>query len=241
MDPNLINGLNNAFGEAHLSRWVVAEHGDVDLVLERLPNWDFDGDTAWYPTVTVSLSDVSRIAASLRRGEYLDRSAPVASFGIDSLDSIMQGFWPGAIFGHFIDADPTDAAWRDRLSLDIQRSAHGGSHTFSLWNANPEWAFDLIIWFDHLAVFDTGGAELDLDRLIAGGDQFAKAVHEDHPSTAQSGIVPFPDNFWELVASGELDKIPPEQRHRIPPNFWDDIDSYRELAKEFLRNKRKHL
>ena len=196
-DPDFVSGLNNALNEATLSAWIIdPEDASVAFTLDESLNWDFSLDTASYPTITVVLNDVGRIAASLRQG--FDLSAPVASFQLESLNSIMRGLWPRHIFGSdFLDADFEGAAWKERLSLDLLLSPENQDHTFWIYNFNSEWVFDLIIWFDQLTVLDADGDEVNLEQLIAGGIKWAAALHEGHPSTARAGIVPLPPGFLD--------------------------------------------
>lgn len=147
-------------------------------------------------TVALLLRPVGRLAASLRLGRWDDDAAPVASFGIDDLGSVVRSFGGQPIYGwEFIDPSDTSwPSWRDRLSLDERLAANAGDgHVIELFQESlggPPRHLDLRIWFDTLHVVRRDGTELQLDEFIAGGLRWWEAMRAGDPRTQGHGIVP---------------------------------------------------
>lgn len=114
--------LNVALKEA---TWIGAE---VDLA-SRLARLEFDalslpldGAASAGSRVTVAVSQVNRVAASLRMGWWNDEAAEVVPLEIADLDATVRSFGGCPIYGwEFIDPpEESWVHWRDGLSVDIR-------------------------------------------------------------------------------------------------------------------------
>jgi hypothetical protein len=143
------------------------------------------------------LSEVGRVAASLRTGHWDDSAAPVQSFDLDQLSEVVSSFGVQPIYGwQFF--DPPESSWehwRDRLSLDVHMSAGSeapGQHVLDVFKESlrgPSRTLDLRLWFNGLSGYDIDNNPKPLLEVAAAGLRWWDGFHADDPRTQGHGIV----------------------------------------------------
>jgi hypothetical protein len=142
------------------------------------------------------LTDIGRVAASLRAGRWDDEAAQVEDFQIEDLNEVVHSFGVQPIYGwSFFDPPEQDwAHWKDRLSLDLVISdAWSRQHVLDLFQesgAGPARHLDLRIWFNGLAGYDFDSQPVPLVEAAAAGRRWWDALFARDPRVAGHGIVP---------------------------------------------------
>lgn len=144
--------------------------------------------------VTLLLSGVTRIAASLRSGRWDDPRAEVMPLTIELLPEVVRSFGGSPIYGwDFI--DPAEDAWRDwrnRLSFDATVSDVPSAQVIELFQESGSGVarhLDFRAWFGELQVFDDHRNEIALEEFIAAGVRWWEGLHAGDPQTQGHGIV----------------------------------------------------
>jgi hypothetical protein len=142
--------------------------------------------------VSLLLSPVGRVVASLREADWADPSAAAVPFQVSELLGVVQSFHGLPVYGwEFFDMhDGALAKWGNRLSLDWTSGDDGRSHSITLFQEAGNRILDLIVWFDHLEVRSADGEVIQLDQFVADGKRWWEALYAGDPRTAGRGIVP---------------------------------------------------
>lgn len=192
MDEITKRGLGIALNEA---TWLGAEvdrSRRIAGLTFRVLTLPAEGPAPDDPRLSVVLSPVGRVAASLRHGRWDDHSARVESFSLDALLSVVQSFHGLPIYGWaFFDQEPRFAGWSTRLSLDEQFTGEAvHSHTIDLFQDGGGRVLDVRIWFDDVRIRNPRGDELSIDDVIAGGRRWWDALNSGDARTEGHGIFP---------------------------------------------------
>lgn len=142
--------------------------------------------------VRMVLTEVGRVAASLRPGAPgADGGEPIPVEPTELLE-VVQGFGGGAIYGwEFFDVHEAQLAeWGARLSLDHVDPRGATTHSLCVFQEGVERQLDLCIWFDALELFTPSGERLSLSDFCEGGRRWWDALYAGDPRTAGHGIVP---------------------------------------------------
>jgi hypothetical protein len=190
-------GLGIALNEATwLDMSVETERRRVGLVLRvlSLPPSEASPQPS-ESIVSVVLSGVTRIVASLRSGFWNDVDAAVVPLDVLDLPDVVRSFGGCPIYGwEFIDP-PADewSHWRNRLSVDVNLSDDAPRHVIDLFQEGGLAAprhLDLRVWFSELAVYDIDTSAIPLDEFIAAGRRWWDGLFARDQRTAGSGIFP---------------------------------------------------
>ncbi len=164
-------GLNAALSEATCLGIGIDEPGAtfrVDLEVLTLPA---DGNRR----VSVVLSGVSRIAASLRTFVWTHEKPDVERLTLAQLPGAVHSFGAAPLHGwEFIDLpDSGWSRWSELLSLDAHKHIDDAvPHVLEIsleeGPASPR-ELDIRVWFRALHVQDSNGRPLPLERFIDGG------------------------------------------------------------------------
>ena len=144
--------------------------------------------------VTLLLSGVGRVAASLRRQQWDDDGPVVLPLQIDQLDDAVHSFGGGALHGsEFVDAPESSwSLWSELLSFDTTLSDGPTPHLLELSQeegTEPR-ELDMRVWFDGITAVDPAGAEIDLQTLIDRGVRWWTAHDAGDPRTINLEVVP---------------------------------------------------
>ena len=147
------------------------------------------------PRLQLLLRGVTRVAASLRLGNWNDAAAPVQAFELPALLEVVQSFGGQPIFGwEFFDiADKKRIGWHDKTSLDVRLGdATGEEHSISLFQDGEDDVrhLDLCLWFQSLEFRTALRETVPLDEVIAGGRRWWDALFRSDPRTAGSIVIP---------------------------------------------------
>lgn len=189
-----ITGLSTALSEATcLGIDVDKESRTLRLELDVL-TLPADGPPPDDCDVYLTLTGVSRVAASLRRQRWDDLEPVVLPLELDGLHDAVNSFGGGALHGwEFIDLDDNAwNQWRKLLSFDTTIGDDPASHMleFSQEEGIDPRELDVRVWFDGLTVTDKQGGDIPLDDFIAGGVRWWKAHDLGDPRTMRPNIVP---------------------------------------------------
>jgi hypothetical protein len=189
------DGLNVALNEA---TWAGV---DVDLAARRA-RLEFDvlslppdGAPGAGSRVTVAVSQVSGIAASLRMGWWNDEAAEVIPLEIADLDATVRSFGGCPVYGwEFIDPpEESWVHWQDRLSVDTRLQQGESPHVIDLFqeggSAQPR-HMDLRIWFAKFQVTTPDGRGIALRDFIAAAVRWWDGLYSGDPRTSGQGIFP---------------------------------------------------
>ncbi|MBF4998022.1 hypothetical protein IRT45_12765 [Nocardia sp. BSTN01] len=186
-------GLNTALAEATCLGLVVdAADGRLRIELEvlTLPG---DGQPA-DGRVTLTLSGVSRVAASLRQQRWDDLEPRIFPLTLDTLGDAIAGFGGGALHGwDFIDVDDSGwALWRELLSFDTTISDRSPAHVleFSQQEGTDPRELDVRVWFEDVTVETADGSLVGLDEFVAGARRWWKAHDSCDPRTMLPDVAP---------------------------------------------------
>ncbi|UGT40428.1 hypothetical protein LTV02_31150 [Nocardia yamanashiensis] len=189
-----ITGLSTALSEATcLGIDVDKQARTLRLELDVL-TLPVDGPPPADCDVYLTLTGVSRVAASLRRQRWDDLEPVVLPLELDGLHDAVNSFGGGALHGwEFIDLDENAwNQWRKLLSFDTTIGDDPASHMleFSQEEGIDPRELDVRVWFDGLSVTDKQGNDIPLDEFIAGGVRWWKAHDLGDPRTMRPNIVP---------------------------------------------------
>lgn len=186
-------GLDTALSEATcLGLAVDAADARLRIELEvlTLPG---DGQAA-DRRVTLTLSGVSRVAASLRQQRWDDLEPRIFPLTIDTLGEAIAGFGGGALHGwNFIDLDDSGwSLWSELLSFDTTVGDLSPAHVleFSLQEGTDPRELDVRIWFTDLSIHTAGGRQLEVDQFAAGARRWWKAHDSCDPRTMLPDVAP---------------------------------------------------
>ena len=141
--------------------------------------------------VSLSLSRVGRVVASLRRSRWDDDSASAVPFSLGDLLATVQSFGGSPVYGwEFIDIEKGFAGWSGRLSLDERLGEGGDTHSLTIFQEGVDRHLDVRIWFDHLRVLRPDHTEIPVEDFIAGGKRWWDGLYSGDPRTRGAGIIP---------------------------------------------------
>ncbi|BCK52302.1 hypothetical protein [Nocardia wallacei] len=187
-------GLNTALAEATClgaAVDVAAARLRLDLEVLTLP---LDGQPAADRRVFLTLTGVSRVAASLRKQEWDDLEPKIFPLTLDTLGEAIAGFGGGALHGwDFIDVDDSGwSLWRELLSFDTTISDRPAAHVleFSQQEGIDPRELDVRVWFEGLAVETADGRPLTAADFVAGGQRWWKAHDACDPRTMSPNVAP---------------------------------------------------
>ncbi len=153
-----------------------------------------EGDGPAGSTHQLRFRNLTRLAASLRKGLWSDRNAPVEPLELSELSSVIDSFGPREIYGeHFIDStDDWLRLWGDRLSLDWQVApGTAARYSFDFFQEGGQARhLDVRIWFDDVEVLDEFGVPESLEQVAEAALRWWAALRAGDPRTASSGIIP---------------------------------------------------
>lgn len=143
------------------------------------------------------VSEIGRVAASLREGRWDDADAAVQPFDLEQLSEIVSSFGVQPVYGwEFF--DPPESSWqhwRNRLSLDVCLLGGSGGpdqHVLDLSKeslSGPTRVLDLRIWFYGLSGYDMDGNSKPLLEVASAGRRWWDGLYADDPRTQGHGIV----------------------------------------------------
>lgn len=201
LTPDKLQGLDIALNEATLVGAEVDPERRIAAVTLALLTLPESGPPPDDPRVQLILQPVGRVAASLRRGRWDDRSAPVEPFALNELLDVVQSFKQGPIYGwEFFDvsSDEGSAIWEDRLSFDERFGDDGNTHTLTLFQETfgqqQDRHLDICIWFDDLTIFGPERQQLDIDEVIAGGKRWWDGLFSGDTRSQEAGIYPLKED-----------------------------------------------
>jgi len=197
IDGALTDSLNVALNEAD---WIYAHVRANDCFAElgfrvlTLPEEGSEPDEHGR-MLRLCLTQVGRVAASLRQGRWDDDSAQVTEFGIDELDDIVSSFGGQPIYGwKFVDSsDESWRDWQDRLSLDLVFEAGATTHTLSLFqdiDGDSARHLDVCIWFGDAAAHDYDNRPISLVEVAASGQRWWDAFFAKSDRVKGHGMAP---------------------------------------------------
>jgi hypothetical protein len=141
--------------------------------------------------VSIVLSPVGRVAASLRMGSWDDPAAAVVPFALEDLLKTVQSFGGLSVYGwEFIDVETDFEAWSERLSLDERFGDDGQAHSITLFQEGLDRHLDLRIWFDTLRVFRPNHSEIPIEDFLAAGKRWWDGLYAGDSRTQGHGIFP---------------------------------------------------
>jgi len=191
MDEMTKRGLGIALNEA---TWLGAEVDRARRMAAltfRVLTLPAEGREPSDTRLSLVLSPVGRIAASLRHGRGDDADARVEHFTLDALLGVVQSFGGLPIYGWEFFDQSSFARWSAQLSLDEHLSGDGGnSHSIDLFQDGGGRQLDVRVWFDGLRILDPLGAELSVDEVIAGGSRWWDALNAGDPRTEGHALFP---------------------------------------------------
>jgi hypothetical protein len=140
--------------------------------------------------VRLVLSQVGRIAGSLRQGPWYAPSSLVERFSVEELSSVVESFGQQPVYGRgFLDM-PDDGELDDRLSFDWRAEPGGVSHSIRLFQELGDRTLVFRVWFDHLRILTPTREDVPCDEFTAAGVRWWKAWRERDPRTDGHGIIP---------------------------------------------------
>ncbi|MFC9994521.1 hypothetical protein [Nocardia sp. NPDC127526] len=189
-----ITGLNTALSEATcLGVDVDAAAGTLRLELDVL-TLPVDGPPPDDCDVYLTLTGVSRIAASFRMQRWDDLEPVILPLTVDGLHDAVSSFGGGALHGwEFLDLDDKAwTQWRKLLSFDTTLGDRPAAHMleFSQEEGIDPRELDVRVWFEGVTVQDKQGNDIPVDEFIAGGVRWWKAHDANDPRTQKPNIVP---------------------------------------------------
>ncbi|MEM9083242.1 MAG: hypothetical protein AAGB34_06555 [Planctomycetota bacterium] len=186
------SGLNVALNEATLIGVEVSEAHQVAVItLDLLTLPDSECPTTEDARVSVVLRSVSRVAVSLRNGNWNDRAATPQPVTLASISGTVRSFRGQPIYGEeFFDQEEDFQKWSDRLSLDVFFRKESSANSITLFQEGAERHIDLRLWFDDLSIVTPQGQPLEPKHIIARAERWWKALYEGDPRTKSSGISP---------------------------------------------------
>ncbi|MFE3191599.1 hypothetical protein ACFXHA_21495 [Nocardia sp. NPDC059240] len=189
-----IKGLNLALSEATcLGIDVDTAAGTLRLELDVLTLPE-DGPPPEDCDIYLTLTGVSRVAASLRRQRWDDLEPVVLPLTLDGLHDAVNSFGGGALHGwDFLDlSDSSWSQWRKLLSFDTELRDTEGAHMmeFSQEEGIDPRELDVRVWFDGAVVTDQQGNPIPLQDFIDGGVRWWQAHDAGDPRAMRPDVVP---------------------------------------------------
>lgn len=186
-------GLDTALSETTcLGLAVDAAQAQLRLELEvlTLPGDGQDTDGR----ILMTLSGVSRVAASLRQQRWDDVDPRIFALTLETLGEAIAGFDGGALHGwNFIDVDDSGwDLWRELLSFDTAVGDESPAHVleFSLQEGTDPRELDVRIWFTDLTIETPAGRRIGIDEFVAGARRWWKAHDSCDPRTMLPDVAP---------------------------------------------------
>ena len=166
-------GLNTALAEG-TCLGVVPDAGAARVRLElEVLTLPVDGPPPKDRRVSLTLTGVSRVAASLRMQRWDDAEPKVFPLTLETLGEAVGGFGGGSLHGwDFVDADDSGwALWRELLSFDTSVGGGPGTHLleFSQQEGVDPRELDVRIWFEDVSITTPAGLEIPTQEFIEGG------------------------------------------------------------------------
>ncbi|MBF6328640.1 hypothetical protein [Nocardia transvalensis] len=189
-----ITGLNTALAEATclgVTADAAAARIRLELEVLTLPT---DGPPPEDRRVVLTLTGVSRVAASLRMQRWDEIEPQVFPLTLDGLSEAIAGFGGSALHGwEFIDVDDSGwALWRELLSFDTTVSDSPPVHVleFSQQEGVDPRELDVRVWFEDIELETADGRPIPLAEFIAGGQRWWKAHDACDPRTMLPDVAP---------------------------------------------------
>lgn len=135
-------------------------------------------------------NSVSRIAASLRLGQWNDRTAKVEKFEVEELLQVAESFRCPIYGWEFFNLDIAKFYWLDRLSLDWRQGDNSSANSFSFSQDGVNRHLNVCIWFESFIIKTPQGNEIALEEFIAGGKRWWDRLYNGDPQTEGKGIFP---------------------------------------------------
>jgi len=146
------------------------------------------------PRLLFVFYNIGRIAASLRHGNWDDDDAPIETFEIEKLLSVVQSFGCQSIYGwEFFNVHEGEMKqWGNRLSLDLKIKKGSMENSIYLFQEgiSGKRHLDICIWFEYFRIFNAQYNEISQDDFIAGGIRWWDAMYSGDQRTANHGIYP---------------------------------------------------
>jgi hypothetical protein len=187
-------GLNTALSEGTCLGLVpdaAAARVRIELEVLTLP---VDGPPPDDSRVHLTLTGVSRVAASLRMQRWDDAEPQVFPVTLDTLGEAIASFGGGALHGwEFVDADDSGwSLWRELLSFDTVVGDGPGTHLleFSQQEGIDPRELDVRIWFADVVVHTLDEKQIPTAEFIAGGTRWWKAHDACDPRTMLPDVAP---------------------------------------------------
>ena len=173
LTAEIIGGLGVALNEATLVGLeldIPGRRAGITFDVLTLP---MEGEPAEDCRLLLVLSNVGRVAASYRLGNWNHVAAEVVALKLEALTEVVTSFGQQPIYGrHFFDRSDDFSTWADRLSLDARLDG-GLAHSLLLFQEGAgDRHLDLCIWFDLLSFRDPLGNALSPGEVIAGGQRW---------------------------------------------------------------------
>ncbi|RDI61649.1 hypothetical protein [Nocardia pseudobrasiliensis] len=187
-------GLNTALAEATCLA-VTADPAAARIRLElevlTLPT---EGEPPQDSRVWLTLTGVSRVAASLRVQNWDDIEPKVFPLALDGLGEAIASFGGGALHGwEFIDVDDSSwSLWRELLSFDTVVSDRPAAHVleFSQQEGVDPRELDVRVWFENIEIETAAGRPIAPADFIAGGQRWWEAHDHCDPRTMLPDVAP---------------------------------------------------
>jgi hypothetical protein len=192
MEDEIQAGLNVAINEGTLLGVEVSrarQMAAITLAVLSLP--DGDGPPSADTRVSILLSPVGRVTASLRVTATEEVTAEPLPLYLESLLEVVRSFGGQPVYGwDFINSPQGLDASPGPISLDERLSDQGHENSITLFQGGPARSLVIRIWFGSLRVFSVSRGELPLSEFIAGGRRWWDAMYAGDPRTKGSGITP---------------------------------------------------
>ncbi|MFF0489208.1 hypothetical protein ACWDSJ_04215 [Nocardia sp. NPDC003482] len=189
-------GLNTALAEA-TCLGVTADPAAARIRLElevlTLPT-DGQGGQLDDRHIHLTLTGVSRVAASLRMQNWDDIEPKVFPLTLEGLGEAIASFGGSALHGwDFIDVDDSSwSLWRELLSFDTALSDRPAAHVleFSQQEGVDPRELDVRVWFENLEIETADGRPIAAADFVAGGKRWWKAHDSCDPRTMLPDVAP---------------------------------------------------
>ncbi len=183
--------FDTALNEATLlSAYVATPQRGVSLTFAVLSLPEDGGPEPEDPRVRLVLSQVGRIAGSVRHGPWDDPSSPVERFSIEDIPGLVESFGQQPVYGGGFLNLPDDGELGDRLSFDWRAEPDGHSHNLRVFQELGDRTLVFRVWFDHLRIQTPTRQDVPFDEFTAAGVRWWKAWRERDPRTDGHGIIP---------------------------------------------------
>ncbi|MCM6776902.1 hypothetical protein NDR87_23430 [Nocardia sp. CDC159] len=187
-------GLNTALAEATclgVTADPAAARIRMELEVLTLPA---EGQPAQDSKVHLTLTGVSRVAASLRVQNWDDVEPQVFPLTIEGLGDAIASFGGSALHGwEFIDVDDSSwSLWRELLSFDTELSDRPAAHVleFSQQEGVDPRELDVRVWFENIEIATADGRPIAPADFVAGGQRWWKAHDSCDPRTMLPDVAP---------------------------------------------------